>query len=198
MAKRRSWLRRLSSFLAVAVMIVVAAAVGYWLVGRSGPPPAQTPPPKPTPSPAARERRKVNIYILKLVNDEARLVPEQRTIPEDQEPYRATIERLIATNHETGPSQYLIPIGTKLLGLEVRRGIAYVSFSRELKDNFTGGSTNEALLVNAIIHTLTQFKDVDKVQILIEGKKVDTLGGHLDISRPAAGDSTLLGEGDAQ
>ena len=42
----------------------------------------------------------------------------------------------------------------------------------------------EILTVGAIVNTLTEFPDVEKVQILVEGKKVSTLFGHLDVSDP--------------
>lgn len=180
----------------------MAAAVvgGIWITRGNGPnPPEKTQPsPRPIVIPRSGGRQTVDIYVVKMVNDDPRLVPVERSIPADADPHVAAIEKLIATNHESGPTRYLVPLGTRLSGIEVKNGIAYVDFSRQLKDNFTGGSTNEALLVNAIVHTLRQFKDVEKVQILIQGKAIDSIGDHLDISQPIVGDSTLLGQGDEE
>jgi len=203
MGRKGSQRRSPTLTVAVAGVVIAVAIGGFWLVYRQSRPPAEGPAAKPaSPPPAAgpsvETRRKVKIYVMNIVNNEPRLVPVTRSVPPGADPHAAAIQRLLATNHEVGPSQYLIPLGTKLLGLKVEKRIAYASFSREIKDNFSGGSMNEALLLNSIIHTLTQFRDVDKVQILVEGKKVDTLGGHLDISEPAAPDSTLLGQGETE
>ena len=196
MSRRRSLLRSSAAFLAVVGVIIAAAAGGIWLFSRQGQPPTppSTPPSESLPiaQPTAKERRKVKIYVMRIVRDEPRLVPITRTIPADAEPHAAAVEKLLATNREVGPSQYLIPIGTKLLKLEIKNRVAYADFSREIKDNFNGGSINEALLLNSIVHTLTQWGDVDRVQILVDGRKIDTLGGHLEISEPVAPDSTLL------
>jgi spore germination protein GerM len=197
MGKKQSFLKSSAPYFVGIVVLATAGGLTFWLARKPGPhsqpqaPPAQQ---SPLPHLAAKERRKVNIYVMQKVNDDVRLVPQARTIPPNVDPHKAAIEKLLITNREAGPSQYLIPVGTKLLGLEIKDRIAYANFSREIKDNFSGGSMSEALLLNSIVHTLTQFNDVDKVQILIEGKKIESLGGHLDISQPLTGDSALVGE----
>ena len=77
-----------------------------------------------------------------------------------------------------------LPTGTKLLSLTITDGLATADFSRELKANFHGGDTEEAETVNSILRTLGQFPTVSKVQILVEGHRVDSLGGLLVISDP--------------
>lgn len=77
-----------------------------------------------------------------------------------------------------------IPKGTKLLNIIIKEGICYVDFSSEIQKNHLGGSAGEYMTVNSIVKTLTQFSSIHKVQILIEGKIVPTLVGHLDISKP--------------
>ena len=77
-----------------------------------------------------------------------------------------------------------LPPGTKLRSITISDGLATVDFSRALKDNFRGGDTQEAQTVNAILGTLGQFSTVNKVQILVEGQRVDSLGGLIVISDP--------------
>ena len=61
----------------------------------------------------------------------------------------------------------------------------YVDLSPELRQNHPGGTTNEILTVYAIVSALTtNLPAVTGVQILIDGKEVDTLAGHLDLRRP--------------
>ena len=64
------------------------------------------------------------------------------------------------------------------------RGDAFVDLSPELSSAHPGGSTNELLTVYAIVHAVTaNLPAVQRVQILIEGKEVDTIAGHVDVRR---------------
>ena len=86
----------------------------------------------------------------------------------------------------------IIPKKTKLKSVAVKDGIATVDFSEDLVKNFAGGSTGEEMLVGSIVNTLTEFPEVKSVQILLEGKKVDSLAGHLDTSKPLKRMTELL------
>lgn len=84
------------------------------------------------------------------------------------------------------PLASAIPQGTKLRTVFLTsRGDAYVDLSSELRANHPGGTTNEILTVYTIVSALTSnLPAVTGVQILVDGKEVDTLGGHLDLRRP--------------
>lgn len=80
-----------------------------------------------------------------------------------------------------------IPKGTLLYEVYVdEQSTAYLDFSHHLKDEHIGGTTSEALTIAAILRTVKiNFPDdIRKVQILIEGLETDTIGGHVDISKP--------------
>ena len=59
------------------------------------------------------------------------------------------------------------------------KGEAYVDLSaRRSSTSHSGGSLDEALTVYAIVNALTvNLPDVTAVQILVDGKEVDTLAG---------------------
>ncbi|MEN6371152.1 MAG: GerMN domain-containing protein [Armatimonadota bacterium] len=205
MARKKSTPRAATPLFAAAVLIIAIASLAVWYnksIKTTSHPGADIPAvqhQKPDHGTVVKPKRKVNIYVMKIVGMDPRLVPVERSVPADADPHRAALEALLATNtEEAAPAKYLIPQGTKLIGVKIKKRTAYADFSKEIRDNFTGGSMNEALLVNAIVHTLAQFDDVKKVQIMVEGKKVESLGGHLDISQPLEGDSTLLSKGDAE
>ena len=72
-------------------------------------------------------------------------------------------------------------------------GIAYVDFSKDIIDKFSYGSTSELSAVYAVVNTLAaNFKSIKKVAILVEGSERDTLGGHIDLTRPFAPDFSLV------
>lgn len=86
------------------------------------------------------------------------------------------------------------PAGTKLTSLFVdSRGIAYVSLSREAVDGAPGGSAWEQLAVHSLVGSLTRaVPQVRRAQILVEGKEIESLTGHLDLRGPVAFDESLI------
>ena len=67
------------------------------------------------------------------------------------------------------------------------RGEAFVDFSGELVSRHSGGSTDEILTVYTIVDALTaNLPAVTSVQVLVDGKQIETLAGHVDLSRPLA------------
>lgn len=95
------------------------------------------------------------------------------------------INELIKGPQDTNNSK-TIPEGTKLLGVEVKDRIAYVNFSKELKDNHWGGSSGETITIYSIVNTLVLQPnlEIERVQILVEGQAIETLAGHADTSVP--------------
>ncbi|MFY9424084.1 MAG: GerMN domain-containing protein, partial [Bacillota bacterium] len=73
--------------------------------------------------------------------------------------------------------------GTRLLGVEIIDGVAYVDFSREMLDQSVG-SPVESAVVEAIVRTVTEVEGVSAVQILVGGETIPSLAGHVDLSRP--------------
>jgi spore germination protein GerM len=111
------------------------------------------------------------------------LIPERHTVPFDEHPALTAVSLLLA-----GPKNpeliSVVPSGAEVLGVTISDHTAYVNFNDKLKK--VSGSASEFLLVGAIINTLTEFPEIQKVQILINDKKVATLSGHLDVSEPFA------------
>ena len=97
---------------------------------------------------------------------------------------RRIVEAQIAPAPETMVSA--IPPDTKLRTVFfTKAGEIYVDLSADVQINHPGGTTNETLTVYSLVSALTSnLPAVTSVQILVEGKEVDTLAGHLDLRRP--------------
>lgn len=97
---------------------------------------------------------------------------------------RRIVEAQIAAAPEGQVSA--IPPGTKLRTVFfTKAGEIYVDLSGDVQTNHPGGTTNETLTVYALVSALTlNLPAVTSVQILVDGKEVDTLAGHLDLRRP--------------
>jgi spore germination protein GerM len=93
----------------------------------------------------------------------------------------------------------VIPEGTVLRAFYVTdRGDAFVDLSPEVSRAHPGGSLNELMTVYALVNAVTtNLPAVQRVQILVDGKEVDALAGHVDIRRPLTRDSSLVRDRDA-
>ena len=76
-------------------------------------------------------------------------------------------------------------------GVELRevfitsQGVAYVDLSRELLQNHPGGSSAEELTVYSLSNTLiANFPAIKMVRILVEGREIPSIAGHLDLTIP--------------
>jgi spore germination protein GerM len=106
---------------------------------------------------------------------------------------RALVEAQLAA---TAPSPLVstIPSGTTLRGLFVsERHEAFVDLDATIRDKHPGGSMNELLTVFTIVNAVTtNLRDVQSVQLLIDGHEVDTLAGHVDLRRPLGKNEALI------
>lgn len=128
-----------------------------------------------------KETMKITIYHAS--QDALYLVPEVHIVPKQPHYAAASLELLLAGTMNKDLVAVL-PQGTKLHGVTIKNHIAYPDFTEALIKNNGGGSAAEQLIVGAIVNTLTEFPDIQKVQILVEGKKVGTISGHVDTSEP--------------
>lgn len=116
--------------------------------------------------------------------DATKVIPEERTVLiTDAGIARVTMEELIKGPQDSRLSR-AIPEGTKLLNIKIEDNICYVNFSAELRDKHWGGSAGETMTIGAIVNTLTEFPGIQQVQILIEGKVGESIGGHLELDQP--------------
>jgi spore germination protein GerM len=133
----------------------------------------------------------MRIVVYHATKDATYLVPEVHSVPKTDTPAHAAIELLLA-EPKTKDLVKALPDGTKLRNLSIKNHIAYADFNDKLVKNNPGGSAAEMLIVAAIVNTLTEFPEVQKVQIQVEGKKVETLSGHLDISEPLSRSEQII------
>lgn len=121
------------------------------------------------------------------------LRPEKREIPQSAEVGRAVLEALIK-GPQKGSYGKTIPEGTKVLGVQIKDGIAYADFSEEIAKNHPGGSAAEIMTVYSVVNTLTELPSIKKVKFLINGKETETLVGHFDLSQPVERNKSIIKE----
>lgn len=114
------------------------------------------------------------------------LIKEHRIISSAQSPEKkaeALLKELLKGPISRGTRT--LPQQAHELGLLFEQGVLTVDFSPELRENHPGGSSAELLTVYSVVNTLTiNIPEVRRVQILIEGKKIDNIAGHIDCREP--------------
>jgi hypothetical protein len=122
------------------------------------------------------------------------LAPVQREVPLAEGTVPQAREILNA-QFQAAPAPYvsLIPAGTTLRAFySTERGDAFVDLSSQIASG-PGGSSTELLTVYAIVNAVTaNLPAIQRVQILIDGREVDTLSGHVDLRRPLERDQSLV------
>jgi len=118
------------------------------------------------------------------------LIPTDRTVVvTDQEVIKAMFTELATP--PTGMEKPL-PKGTILNSASVKDGVATIDLSSEFKKNFGGGSAGEQMTIYSIVNTLTTLTNVQSVQFLLDGKKLDGILGELDTSTPLKRNDSLI------
>jgi spore germination protein GerM len=176
---------------AVVIFALAAAWALFWGLparygARQAPASAATPA-APASAPATAVRR-ITAILFYVSEDGLSLAPVQREVPFESnvtEQARAIIEAQLTA---PPPLVSAIPSDTKLREIFVtERGDAFVDLSGDVTAKHTGGSLEEILTVYAIVNALTvNLPAISRVQILVDGKEVDTLAGHVDLRHPLA------------
>ena len=177
---------------AVVIFALAAAWVLFWgLPARYGArqaPASAAAPAAPSSAPATAVRR-ITAILFYVSEDGLSLAPVQREVPFESnvtEQARAIIEAQLSA--PPPPLVSAIPSDTKLREVFVtERGDAFVDLSGDITAKHAGGSVDEILTVYAIVNALTvNLPAISRVQILVDGKEVDTLAGHVDLRHPLA------------
>lgn len=106
------------------------------------------------------------------------IIPVMRRIPQAEGIGRAAINLLI---DEPGLREDLalvgllpvLPAGTEVIGMSINEGLAKVNFNENLLSYET--EIDEKAIIQSLVYTLTEFDTIDKVQLLVDGKKIKKL-----------------------
>jgi spore germination protein GerM len=180
--------RRILLFSAIAILVIAGS---WWLVraaihrrSADAGTTAATTQPGATGTTAAR---KITATLYFVSEDGMNLVGVQREVPFGEtvidQARQIVIAQLAAP---PDPLASALPPSTTLRTLYLtERGDAFVDLSSDARTKHTGGALDELFAVYAIVNALTtNLPAITRVQILIDGKEVDTLAGHVDLRHP--------------
>lgn len=123
------------------------------------------------------------------------LIPATRNIEKEEGVAKAAIRSMIdnEVNREALKLLGLYPVlpkGTEILGLNVEESIAVIDFNNKLLDYKT--EQDEQNIFAGIVYSLTEFKTIKGVKILINGYVEEELKYSGDISGTMRRDNTLI------
>ena len=124
-----------------------------------------------------------------VAEDGMSLVAHERELPLTAGDDSLTRARIVM-EHQLGeapsPLASPFPPGTELRAIYVTlNGEAFVDLNLDVTREHGGGSLDELFTVYALVNALTtNLPEISAVQILIDGREVDTLAGHIDLRRP--------------
>jgi hypothetical protein len=95
-------------------------------------------------------------------------------------------KELLLVTAEDVIKKYMQSYGVKLLDLYMgKNGTIYADFSDELRKKFYGDASDEYQIIAGLYKSIrANIPDFNSLKILIDGKEVESFGGHIDISRP--------------
>lgn len=136
------------------------------------------------------ETREITLYFPE--KDGEKLQRERRSIKvTDQQPIaHYIISELIKGTEDINLTRALNP-STVLLSVETSDRVCFVNFNSSFIDKNKGTPLQERLAVYAIVSSLTELDTIDRVQFLINGKRVDKFGG-MEISEKISRDDSII------
>lgn len=117
------------------------------------------------------------------------LVPYVLTIDKTEGIARDVLTRLIdndANQASLRGTEFVppFPTATTILGMTIRDGLAIVDLSQQFLD--FRDVTHERLAIDALVYTLTEFDNVNRVELRVDGHKVTNLPSGLELTNPCA------------
>ena len=123
--------------------------------------------------------RSVTLYFAAYTETDFYLVKEIREISVGSDLYKSVLEELIK-GPETSDLYPVIPSDVRVNSVKISDSTAIVDFSKEIITNFEEiphSSTTEVLAIFSIVNTLTEFEEIERVKITIEGKDSGEIDG---------------------
>lgn len=168
----------------IALLVVIVGAVALWRTGlvRSNGPIVRPIARDPGGTTFESGKKGVTLFFLARGNEsfreEKREIAGGTTTTEDA---KRTLNELVK-GPKSGGLEPTIPGEAQLLNLFIdSSGTAYVDFNQRLRGGLSGGAQEELYAVFSIVNTLTSnFVQIVRVQILVEGAEIPTLAGHVD------------------
>lgn len=145
---------------------------------------------------AKKEKYEVVLYFSDA--NERFLVPEKRFIPKEESTEgraRELVKALLEGSKTKLVNTFPEKVALESIKIDDKQ-TAYVSFDKNLIKFHPGGSASEMATIYSLTNTLTRnISDIKKVKLLVDGKDVESIKGHIDTRQPFSMNKDLLAPG---
>ena len=132
----------------------------------------------PVPKPPVIVEEPAAVFFVETTSAAFSLKPVLCSLPGKGDRHIRALKVLFAGPPSNTGLEGLFPRDTRILSLSIKKGLAIVNLNQEAT-RINVGSQGEVLAIASIVNTLTKFPDVYRVKLLIEGKEVESLAGHV-------------------
>jgi hypothetical protein len=139
------------------------------------PAPAILRPREARPERAGARELLLEVYFLRTVAGRQYLVPERHALPATKAVAAAALRELLSGRPLFPGSRPPFAAGTRLRGVRLDGGTATVDLSREVLRGPSGD--RERYPLQALVHTVTQFRTVKRVVVAVEGRVSGAVAG---------------------
>jgi hypothetical protein len=143
--------------------------------------------PSATTGSAGADARRIQATLFYVSADGSGLVPATHDVVFGATPAEQ-VRRIVEAQVGPPPNERVsaVPKGTTVRAVFLTdTHQAYVDLGGTIASGQTGGSLDEALTVYAIVNAvIANLPEITGVQILVDGKEVDSLAGHVDLREP--------------
>jgi hypothetical protein len=163
--------------IAAAVAVTVLVLTGCTSAGGGSiPPPADLP----------RETTQTSVYF-----STGRSLFEEPRVVDATDVYKDTLDELIEATPETNEEAAIVQPQASIRSVSLKDGVLTIDWSREIL-TFEANRSEQLLALGAVLRTLGQFSEVEKVRFTVEGRTEGRLDGR-DV-RAFWGDVSLSGQ----
>lgn len=142
---------------------------------------------------AKREKWLVTLYFSDL--NERFLVPEKRQIPKDKD-IAGQVSELVKALIDGSKTKLVntFPQRAEVQNVKIEDGKrVLISFNKYLLRNHPRGSASEMATIYSLTNTLTvNIPSIKEVVLQVDGKELESIGGHIDTRHPFAQNKDLL------
>ena len=131
---------------------------------------------------ATTPARKVRLYFADA--DAQQLIGESRPTAATGSDLRAALVELARGPASGSTRQSALPVGTAIIGTNVRGGEALVNLSAEFNQGYpTGGAAAEFAVIAPLVYTATAINGVGRIRITVDGRTPAPVGSQYDWTR---------------
>ncbi len=176
-----------SLIIAVALLLAVVVAMGVYLrrvqrqAGAVLPPTASV---LPVPPPASGPTETVVLYVADDALGILRARSAKIPLPGGRQQRAEELLRALLRIYQQPGAAHPLPPASDIRSIYlIDPGAAVIDVNAAFADQHRSGILSEQLTVNSLLETLAaNVPGIQRVNILVEGKKRDTLAGHADLS----------------